>query len=174
MALRDAAGRPADEGEIVVRERMPHLLTSGYVGAASPVVGGWLHTGDIARRDADGTLAFVGRLKDCMRVRGENVAAFEVEAVLAAHPAVAECAAVGVAAEIGEEDILVYVRATAPLDPADLLTWAEPHLSTWQMPRYVAFVDDFERTPSERVRKAALSRSVDGVWRRDGNSINYK
>ena len=110
----------------------------------------------------------------CMRVRGENVAAFEVEAVLAAHPAVAECAAVGVAAEIGEEDILVYVRATAPLDPADLLTWAEPHLSTWQMPRYVAFVDDFERTPSERVRKAALSRSVDGVWRRDGNSINYK
>ena len=75
--------------------------------------GGWFHTGDSARLDADGNLFFASRAKEVIRRRGENIAATDVEAAIDAHHDVQESAAVGVPSELSEDDIKVFVvRAT--------------------------------------------------------------
>lgn len=69
----------------------------------------WFHSGDLGYVDERGHLRFLGRMKEMIRRRGENVSDFEVEEALGLHPAVAEAAAVGIPSELGEEDVKVYV-----------------------------------------------------------------
>ena len=165
---------PGAAGEILVREREPGLLMRGYFrdpdATAAALRGGWLHTGDLATRDADGFLRFVGRRKDSLRRRGENVSAWEIERVVATHDAVEDCAVIGVPAEVGEEDVKLFVKPAAGrrLDPAELRRWCEGRLARFQLPRYVALVDAFPRTPTERIRKDALSRSTTDCWDAEG------
>ena len=71
----------------------------------------WFHTGDLARCDDDGYFYFVGRRKDAIRRRGENISAFEVEEVVKLHPHVLDAAAFGVPSELSEEDVMVAVVA---------------------------------------------------------------
>ena len=177
--LRDAAGRPVAEGgpgELVLRSDPPGLITPGYLGDEEATQaakrGGWLHTGDTLRQDEEGRLYFIGRVKDMIRRRGENVPATMVEEALAAHPAVAECAVVGVPAEIGEEDILAYIRpaATAP-DMAELIASCATRLPDYALPRYVRLVDDFPRTPSMRIAKAQLPRDTSGTFDREAGIL---
>ena len=70
---------------------------------------GWLRTGDLVTVNADGTYTFVGRRKEVLRRRGENLSPLEVEEVLDSHPAVLESAVVGVASELTEEEIKAFV-----------------------------------------------------------------
>ncbi|HEY8091547.1 MAG TPA: AMP-binding protein, partial [Polyangiaceae bacterium] len=86
--------------------------------SAVALAGGWLHTGDLVRRDADDFYTFVARKKEIIRRRGENVAAAEVEGALLSHPSVAEAAVVGAPSNLGEEEIVAYVapRAGAVVD----------------------------------------------------------
>ena len=109
VALVDAAGRPVapgERGEMVVRERLPGALTRGYFNdpeaTAKALRNGAFHTGDLASADAAGNLYFHGRMTDSVRVRGENVAAAEVEDVARKHPAIEDCVMIGVAADVGE------------------------------------------------------------------------
>src|SRR5262249_8166726 len=136
---------------------------------------GWLCTGDIGWLDEDGHLYYCGRKKDSLRRRGENVAAFEVERVLNEHPDVEESAIVGVANELADEDINAFSRLKAGhrLDPLDLVRWCETRMAYFQVPRYVAFIDAFPKTPSERIRKDVLSRSAEDCWdlERSGHSL---
>lgn len=129
---------------------------------------GKLYTGDMARQDADGYLYFVGRSTDSMRVRGENVSAWEIERVFALHPAVAAVAAVGVQSEVGEQEILLYVQYKPGVSPSfsSLAAWADDTLAVFQQPRYYAAVERFELTPSERIRKHLLSRDLHSTWDR--------
>ncbi len=173
VELRDPDGAPAaDAGEIVVRTSLPGAIFPGYLRNASASAralrDGALHTGDLGRFDADGNLQFLGRMGDSVRCRGENVSAWEVERVAAAHPDVADCAMIGVAATIGEQDIKLFVqpRAGAILDPPALFAWLGERLAPYQVPRYLALVDAFERTPSERIMKHRLSASLDDGWTR--------
>ena len=101
-----------------------------------------------------------------MRVRGENVGGWEVEHVIEGYTGVRAAAAVGVASDVGEQDILLYVQAAAPLDFAHLALWASERLAAFQVPRYYCQVAGFERTPSERIRKHLLSRDPAGAWDR--------
>ena len=73
---------------------------------------------------------------------------------------------IGVTADVGDEDIKVFVKPIAgePLDPLELVRWCEQHLAYFQIPRYVALVDDFPRTPTQRIRKDELPRSVADCW----------
>jgi crotonobetaine/carnitine-CoA ligase len=107
-------------------------------------------------------------MTDNVRVRGENVSAFEVEHVAAQHPDVEDCAMIGVAAEIGEQEIKLFVkpRVGAALEPAALSRWLTPRLAAFQNPRYIALVDAFERTASERIMKHRLSGRTDDCWDR--------
>jgi crotonobetaine/carnitine-CoA ligase len=173
VSLVDEQGSevPAGQvGEIVVRTKVAGLLTPGYLddpeATARLLRGGALYTGDLARSDGHGGFSFVGRTKDAIRCRGELVSAWEVEAALLAHPEIAECAAVAVPAEIGEEEILVFVRASddARDDPASLARWALENLPRRSCPRYWKVVEDFPRTPSARIAKTELSRDIGSAY----------
>src|SRR6185369_14917578 len=101
---------------------------------------------------------YAGRTKDAVRRRGINISAWEVERVINEHDDIEECALVGVPGELGEDELLIYVRPAGgrTIAPDALIRWCEPRLSYFQIPRYVAVVDDFPRTPTQRVRKGEL------------------
>lgn len=175
VSIRDAEGAPLPpgaRGEIVVETADPGAFFAGYLAnpeaTARTLRDGRLHTGDQGSMDARGVLRFHGRLVDSLRVRGENVSAWEVEHVVTSHPDVEDCAVIGVAAEVGEQDILLFVqpRGGATIDPAALSAWLEPRLARWQWPRYIAPVTGFERTPSQRIMKHRLPRDPAAAWDR--------
>jgi crotonobetaine/carnitine-CoA ligase len=173
VTLLDAAGKPVapgEQGEIVVRERLPGALTRGYFDdrrtTGRALRGGAFHTGDLASADAAGNLYFHGRLTDSVRVRGENVSAAEVEDVARKHPSVEDCVMIGVAADVGEAAIKLFVKPKAGMSllPHELSDWLAPRLARYQRPRYIAIVEEFRRTPSQRIMKHKLSRRTDDAW----------
>ena len=108
-------------------------------------------------------------MTDSARVRGQNVSAWEVEHVAAAHPAVEDSAMVAVPAEIGEHDIALYVqpKAGADIDLAEFSAWLAARLAPFQTPRDLALVDGFDRTPSQRIMKHRLPRDLATLWDRN-------
>lgn len=175
VTVLDAQDMPVPtgtRGEIVVRSSDPGALTPGYFRNAEATTkalrDGALHTGDSGSFDAAGNLFFHGRLTDSVRVRGENVSAWEVEHVAASHPAVEDCAMIGVAADVGEQDIKLFVkpRSGHTMDLAELSSFIASRVAPYQNPRYLAIVEEFERTPSLRIMKHRLSPSRDDCFDR--------
>jgi crotonobetaine/carnitine-CoA ligase len=160
-----------DEGELVVRSRVPFAFSTGYVGNADGAweKNGWFHTGDRVRRDDDGWFWFVDRRKDVIRRRGENISSWEVERALAAHPAVEAAAVVPVPSELGEEEVLAVVVPRGELAPAELLRFCEDRLAPFALPRYVELVPDLPLTANGKVAKAALRERglTEGAWDRE-------
>ncbi len=160
------------KGEIVVRALDAGALFTGYLDEAEATAralrNGLFHTGDIGSFDAAGRLFFHGRASDSVRTRGENVSAWEVERVVNAHPSIADSAMIGVPSDIGEADIKLFVQLKPgqALHPHDLSQWLAGRLAPHQLPRYVAVVESFPRTGSERIMKHKLDRSVGGCWDR--------
>ncbi|WP_233838921.1 class I adenylate-forming enzyme family protein [Paraburkholderia sp. ZP32-5] len=158
------------EGQVVVKALEPGLLTAGYFNNPEAtrglVLDGWLQTGDRGYLDDEGHLIFKGRIKDSVRRRGENISAWEVERVINAHPEVEESALVGVVNEFNDEDLKIFVRRStgATLNERDLIAWCKPKMPSFQVPRFVAFVDAFSKTPSERIQKKELSKSITDCW----------
>jgi len=104
-----------------------------------------------------------------LRRRGINIAAWDVESVFAQHDAVSEVALVGVPSELGEDELKLFVRLRegASIAPLELIRWCSGKLPYFQIPRYVEFIDAFPKTPTQRIQKKELSRSVTGVWDAD-------
>ena len=150
---------PGETGELLLRNP---VVTPGYWGmpeeTARVITDGWLHTGDLVTVGADGNYTFVSRVKEVLRRRGENLSPLEVEEVLAAHPAVLECAVVGVPSDLSEEDVKAFLVAAAgvELDFAELREFAAGRLAAFKVPRYWQQVDDLPRTPTSRVAKHRL------------------
>jgi crotonobetaine/carnitine-CoA ligase len=148
-------------GELVVRPRQPWTCSLGYYGMPEKTVEAWrnlwFHTGDALRKDADGWFYFVDRYKDALRRRGENISSYEVEQPILDHPAVSECAVIGVPARVdgGEDEVLAAVVAGS-VKPEEILDWCTGRIPEFAIPRYLRFVDALPKTPSEKVRKAAL------------------
>jgi crotonobetaine/carnitine-CoA ligase len=162
---------PGQVGEIRVRGKEPGVLVPRYYNnpeaTAAAIRDGWLYTGDLAKQDEDGHFYFIGRKKDSLRRRGENVSAWEVERAFNQHPDVEECALVGVRNEFADEDLKLFVkRRSDSLTEAELIAWAEPRLAAFQVPRFVKFVDSFRKTPTERIQKQYLSNAIDDCWDR--------
>jgi crotonobetaine/carnitine-CoA ligase len=161
---------PGEVGEMRVRSKVPGLEFRGYYAnpeaSAATVDGEWLMTGDLASYDEDGFLYFKGRKKDVIRRRGVNIAAWEVERVIAEHPAVQECAVIAVPSPIGEDDLKLFIRRApdANIDPIELVQWCEPRMPYFQIPRYYAFIEALPKTASERVKKNELSKSTDDCF----------
>jgi crotonobetaine/carnitine-CoA ligase len=149
-------------GEIVVRPNEPSLISDGYLGMPDETVKAtrnlWFHTGDLARRDVEGFIYFVGRGTDTIRRRGENISAFEVEEVIEQHPDVVEVAAFGVPSELTEEDVMVTVvpRPGRTVDPVDLVSFCAERMARFMVPRYVDVVSALPKTPTEKVEKYLL------------------
>lgn len=153
---------PGEVGEIVYRPRVPHIMFSGYYHQPEATVETsrdlWWHTGDLGFIDEDGYFYFVDRKKDALRRRGENVSSQEVEAVLLAHPAVADAAAIGVASDLGEQEVMAVVQVAdgAELDLKDLFAHCDRSMPHFMVPRYYRLVEEFPTTPTGKIRKAAL------------------
>ena len=161
-----------ERGEIVVRTNLPGALTRGYYrnpeATAKALRDGALYTGDIGSLDAEGNMIFHGRMTDNVRVKGENVSAYEIESVAAKHPAVEDCAMIGVRSDVGEQDIKLFatLRPGAALSPAELSAWLADRLASYQNPRYIEITGAFERTPSQRIMKHRLSSDTSTCWQR--------
>jgi crotonobetaine/carnitine-CoA ligase len=158
-------GTPAPDGvpgEITIRSVRPNVLFQGYfreeAATAVAMNGGFFHSGDLGRRDRDGYLVFMDRLKDVIRRRGENISSYEVEHAVNAHPAVAESAAIGVPSELGEEEVMIVVvlKPGRQLDPQELIEHCQTRVADFMVPRYVRFARTLPKTATERVQKFLL------------------
>jgi acyl-CoA synthetase (AMP-forming)/AMP-acid ligase II len=125
--------------------------------------GGWLHTGDLGRLDAEGYLYIVGRKKEMVVRGGMNVYADDVEAVLQAHPDVVEAAVVGVPHEVLGEDIAAYVvlRAGATVSKTELQGFAGERLADYKVPRQINYLPALPRNPAGKVLKSRLDATND-------------
>ena len=156
-----------EPGELVLRPRQPFVITTGYYGAPDATVecfrNMWFHTGDRVWRDDDGYFYFLDRMKDSIRRRGENISAFDLECEVNLHPAVLECAAIGVPSALEEEDVKLAVvrRPGSRLDPAELIEFCQEKLPRHMVPRYLEFVDELPRTPTDKIAKYRLRAEGD-------------
>jgi acyl-CoA synthetase (AMP-forming)/AMP-acid ligase II len=124
--------------------------------------GGWLHTGDLARRGADGAIFFVGRRKQMIRRSGENISASEVEGVLGADARIKDVAVVPVPDEIREEEVFACIVAQSEVVPSlavaeDILRAAAERLTYYKLPGYLVFVDSLPVTATQKPRYGLLS-----------------
>lgn len=156
-----------DAGELHVGGRPGQRIAAGYwrnpEATAETFGGGWLRTGDVVRRDADGFYYFVDRAKDMIKRAGENVAAGEVERVVNEHPSIFESAAVGVPDEMRDEKIVVYVVVASGrrFDGHALDAWCRERLAKFKVPSRFVQVAELPRTSVGKVRKSVL-RELDG------------
>jgi carnitine-CoA ligase len=121
---------------------------------------GWLRTGDLVSEDPDGTYTFLGRQKEVIRRRGENLAPTEVEDALMEHPDVAEAAVIGVPSDLSEEDVKAFLVLGdgADGDLAAIRGFAADRLARFKVPRYVEVLDELPHTPTGRIAKHELPR----------------
>jgi crotonobetaine/carnitine-CoA ligase len=121
---------------------------------------GWLYTGDLVYRDEKGFIYFVGRNTESMRVKGENVSAYEVEQAVLKHPDILECAVYAVPSELAEDDIMVTLVPLEgkSIDPAALPDFLSDKLAKFAIPRYYRVVDALPKTETHRVIKRELEK----------------
>ncbi len=159
----DDAGKPCGPdqvGELYVRG--PHVC-DGYwnrpeESAKAIDQNGWLRTGDLARRDAEGYYTIVGRSKDMIISGGENIYPAEVESVLHAHPGVAEAALIGVPdPKWGEVGRAIVVRGgQSNLTVEELLAFCQPRLARYKIPKSFVFVQTLPKTAAGKIDKKVL------------------
>ncbi len=150
---------PDEPGELIIRG--PHV-TPGYwnnpAATAAAIVDGWLHTGDLAIRDAEGYYTIVGRLKDMIISGGENIYPAEVESVIHGHPAVAEAALIGVPddtwGEVGRA--VVVIASGSTLTAEALIGYVQERLARYKVPKSVVFVNALPKTGAGKIDKKVL------------------
>jgi acyl-CoA synthetase (AMP-forming)/AMP-acid ligase II len=157
---------PTDQvGELVVRG--PNVF-AGYWGlpeaTAEAFRGGWFHTGDMGRMDAEGFITLVDRKKDMIISGGENVYPIEVEQVLYRHPSVREVAVVGVPHEKwGETPIaVVALKDGEQATGDDLINYARERLAHFKCPTRVEYVPELPRNATGKVLKTTLRKEFGG------------
>jgi O-succinylbenzoic acid--CoA ligase len=155
---------PGEPGQILVRG--PQVMR-GYLDrpeeTAATLAGGWLHTGDVGALDASGRLRVLDRREDLIVSGGENVYPAEVEAALAAHPAVREAAVIARADPQWGQSVhaVVAPEPGSALDAGALDAWLRTRLAGFKRPRSYSFRDALPRTPSGKLRRAELRREVE-------------
>lgn len=147
-------------GEITIRG--PHVMKGYYKNpqatAEAFTPDGWLRTGDLGHRDADGFFFVTGRIKELIIKGGENIAPREIDEALLKHPAVLDAAAVGIPDPHYGQEILacVVLREGMACDEAELRAFAEQQLGRYKTPRQFRFVADLPRGPSGKVQRRKL------------------
>lgn len=165
--IRDAEGEPVTRGEVgELTLRGPHVF-SGYFerpeATAAALRGGWLRTGDLAREDEDGFYTIVGRRKEMFLSGGENVFPVEIENALYEHPAVSECAVLGVPDERwGEVGLAVVVlREGSSLSRGELCDFLRSHLAAYKMPKHVRLLDALPKSGAGKILKTELAEQFE-------------
>jgi fatty-acyl-CoA synthase len=158
----DANDQPVPTGEVgEIVARGPQMMR-GYWNlpdaTREALRGGWMHTGDAGRMDADGYLFISDRVKDMIVSGGENVYPREVEEVLFQHPAIADVAVIGVPDDKWGETVkaIVVLREGNAADAEAILAHCHGRLAGYKRPRSVDFVTELPRNPSGKVLKREL------------------
>ncbi len=158
----DAAGNEVgvDEvGEIILKT--PGAMKEYYrnpEATAATLRDGWIYTGDLARRDADGFCWIVDRKKDMIISGGENIYSKEVEDVLSRHPDIVEVAVIGVSDKTWGEVPMAIMRARRQISLEELREFCAEHLARYKIPKRVEYVEALPRTATGKVMKTALRR----------------
>jgi acyl-CoA synthetase (AMP-forming)/AMP-acid ligase II len=170
----DPEGRllPAGErGELVVRG---DLVMSGYYrnpeATAEASRYGWHHTGDVGFMDEDGFVYIVDRLKDMIITGGFNVYPAEVEAILMQHPAIQDCAVIGLPDEKWGEAVTAFVevRTGRQAETEELIAFCKDKLGSVKTPKSVEIVGELPRTPVGKIAKKEIRAQY---WQNTGRSI---
>lgn len=170
IRLVDEMGRDVAEGvpgELLVRARSKnprrHFFSGYYKDPAATEAaweGGWFHTGDIVRRDAEGSMFFVDRSKNIIRRSGENIAAVEVEGTLMQHPAVLHCAVLPAHDEIRGEEVMALLEVKrghpGPALAEEIAEFCRERLQYFKVPGYIAFVDALPTTASQKLQRGTI------------------
>lgn len=155
--IRREDGSVAATGETGELTLSGQHLFSGYwqrpEETAAALKDGWLHTGDLARQDGDGDFFIVGRRKDMFISGGENIYPAEIENVLSSHPAVAECAVIGVPDDDwGESGLAAIVRTEgATTGEQELRDWLRQHLARYKVPKRIVFVEALPKSAAGKI-----------------------
>lgn len=165
---------PHIHGEITIRELEPALITPGYYkneeATQNAIRDQRFYTGDLGYFDENNYLYYVGRVKESIRRRGENISAWEIERVIEQMSLVEQAAAIGVPDEIGDEDIKLFVKLSEEGLESDgagtalheqIFSWCTEQLPEFQIPRYLAFIDQFPLTGTRRIRKELLPKTTE-------------
>jgi crotonobetaine/carnitine-CoA ligase len=151
-----------ETGEIVFRPKEPLVISYGYLNDPGATLAAWrnmwFHLGDLGYFDEDGYLFFVGRKKDVIRRKGENISAVEVERQVNSHPAVSISAAVPIPDSLAEEEVKIFVvlEQGTTLEHQELLDHLTEIMPKFMLPRYIEFVPALPMTPSMKIEKATL------------------
>jgi carnitine-CoA ligase len=160
----------AHAGEIQIRGQEPSATFRGYWRdpertAEAFTEDGWFRSGDLGRVDADGFLYFMGRIKDCIRRRGENVSPDEIEMIVNGHPGVAESAAVAVASQLAEDEIkLAYIPVPdVDLAPEEVHNFCVREMASFMVPRYIERREFLPRTSTLKIIRSELTSTAPPV-----------
>lgn len=170
----DAQGNELPDGEAGELLIRAPAITNGYwnqpEATAKVLSHGWYHTGDVARRDAEGLYYIVDRVKDMIVSGGENIYCAEVENALSTHPQVASVAVIGVPdARWGEAVMACIVRrAETALTEEQVIAHARTILAGYKVPKRVVFMETFPLVPSGKVSKKDLRAPY---WEAHGRSV---
>lgn len=166
LSIQDEAGNlqpPGTRGEICVRG---YNVFGGYYKdpdktAESFDADQWFHTGDLGTIDVDGRVSYQGRLKDMLKVGGENVAAIEIESYLATHPAVSIAQVVGVPDNKYMEVPAAFIelRPGMSATETDIIEFCKAAMSSFKVPRYVRFVSEWPMSAT-KVQKFRLRDEI--------------
>lgn len=149
-----------ERGEIQVRG--PSVMRGYYNKPAETKAtfteDGWLKSGDVGFFREDGCLRFFGRIKDMLKVGGENVDPLEIEGFLLGHPGVQQVSIVGTPDKKLSEVPVAYIQKTgaAAITGDDVIAFCRNKLASFKIPRHVVFVDEFPMTGSGKIRKQDL------------------
>lgn len=162
------AERPrGQEGEIKVRHKLgPDYILRGYhkdpEKTRQTLVDGWWHSGDMGLIDAQGCLLFMARIKDYLRVGGENVSTRVVEKHLCQHPAVAEAAVVGTHNELGHDELVAHLvlKPDAVIDPTAFFTFCNREMPYFMVPRFLVLQRELPKTATLRIEKYKLLKPL--------------
>lgn len=157
---------PNTAGQLLLRSENPNAFFHGYFNDPANTVktyaNMWLHTGDVAKVDERGNVFFLGRIKDIIRRRGENINAVEVEEEFLQHPDVVIAAAFAISSELGEgtEDdlkVAVKLRSGSSVDEEGLWQWSRKYMARQQVPSVIEIVEQMKQTPTGKIEKSSLS-----------------
>lgn len=162
MAIFDSEGRALGDNEIGEIAIRGDVVMEGYWNrpdaTAETLAGGWLHTGDVGYRDADGFYFVHDRIKDMIVTGGENVYPAEVEGAIMGCPGVADVAIIGVPDDKWGEAVKALVVAAdgQTVDPAEVIAWAKSRIAGFKCPKSVDFIPVLPRNPSGKVLRREL------------------
>jgi acyl-CoA synthetase (AMP-forming)/AMP-acid ligase II len=153
-----AAVGPGEAGEVWVRgpQVMKGYLNRPDATAATVDEDGWLHTGDVGRMDEDGYLYIVDRIKELIKYKGFQVAPAELEALLAAHPSIADAAVIGCPDEEAGEIPKAFVVLKGEIDADEILAYVAERVSPYKRIRLLEIVDQIPRSASGKILRRVL------------------